>query len=111
MLVKACVGMQVWMCGCVYRTAPGGLLVHPRGDANGLALSLSCFRACLILSTLALCPQQMGEGLGLLLPSPSQPASPGESIWGGEILEGAMRGVPGTPRAPLEESAEAALPV
>lgn len=28
----------------------------------------------------------MGEGLGLFLPSPSQPASPRESIWVGEIL-------------------------
>lgn len=52
----------------------------------------------------------MGEGPGLLLPSPSQPAFPRREHLGWGDL-GEMRGVPGTLRAPLEESAEAALPV
>lgn len=39
------------------------------------------------VSTSFVPPADWGRGLGLVLPSPSQPASLGESIWVGEILE------------------------
>lgn len=53
------------------------------------------------VSTSFVPPAGWGRGLGLVLPSPSQPASLGESVWDGEILV-EQRGVPGTQRAPLE---------
>lgn len=39
------------------------------------------------VSTSFVPPADWGRGLGLVLPSPSQPASLGESIWDREILE------------------------
>jgi hypothetical protein len=55
-------------------------------------------------------PPADGGGAGPAPPLPQSASLPGREHLGWGDL-GEMRGVPGTLRAPLEESAEAALPV
>lgn len=86
--------------------------MHPEGDGNCLAFPppASVLEPAVISVSTSFMPPADGGGAGAASPLPQPASLPGRERLGWGDL-GEMRGVPGTQRAPLEESAEAALPV
>lgn len=109
--VRGHAGVDVWMY--IYRTLHGAAWCTLRvmETAEPFPPSpASVLEPVLISVSTSFLPPADGGGAGAASPLPQSASLPGrEHLGWGDV--GEMRGVPGTPRAPLEESAEAALPV